>query len=58
VRNAGYRKGGALTVLYPIYATTFIWAALIALVVYGTPIKPVNIVGMSLLVIGMYLMGR
>ncbi|MGB5276203.1 MAG: hypothetical protein WBO16_16940 [Gammaproteobacteria bacterium] len=55
---AAFRKGGALTVLYPIYATTFIWAALIALVVYGTPIKPVNIVGMSLLVIGMYLMGR
>ncbi len=55
---AAFKKGGALTVLYPIYATTFIWAALIALVVYGTPIKPVNITGMSLLVIGMYLMGR
>ncbi|MGB5456893.1 MAG: hypothetical protein WBO18_13135, partial [Gammaproteobacteria bacterium] len=55
---AAFKKGGALTVLYPIYASTFIWAALIALVVYGTPIKPVNIVGMSLLVIGMYLMGR
>lgn len=55
---AAFKKGGALTVLYPIYATTFIWAALIALVVYGTPIKPVNIVGMSLLVIGMYLMGK
>ena len=33
-------------------------AALIALVVYGTAIKPVNMVGMSLLVIGMYLMGK
>jgi len=55
---AAFRKGGALTVLYPVYATTFIWAALIALLVYGTPIKPVNIVGMSLLVIGMYLMGK
>ena len=55
---AAFKKGGALTVLYPIYATTFIWAALIALVVYGTPIKPVNIVGMTLLVTGMYLMGK
>lgn len=55
---AAFKKGGALTVLYPVYATTFIWAALIALLVYGTPIKPVNIVGMSLLVIGMYLMGK
>jgi len=55
---AAFRKGGALTVLYPIYATTFIWAALIALYAYGTPIKPINIGGMALLVAGMYLMGK
>ena len=55
---AAFKKGGSLTVLYPVYATTFIWAALIALVAYNTPIKPVNIVGMAVLVVGMYLMGR
>ena len=55
---AAFRKGGALTVLYPIYATTFIWAALLALYFYGTPIKPVNMAGMGLLIAGMYLMGR
>jgi len=55
---AAFKKGGALTVLYPIYATTFIWAALIALLVYGTPIKPINVAGMGLLVFGMYLMGK
>lgn len=55
---AAFKKGGSLTVLYPIYATTFIWAALIALMVYGTPIKPINVAGMCLLVVGMYLMGR
>jgi multidrug transporter EmrE-like cation transporter len=55
---AAFRRGGSLTVLYPIYATTFIWAALIALRVYGTPIKPVNVGGMLLLVAGMFLMGR
>ncbi len=55
---AAFKKGGALTVLYPIYATTFIWAAVLALIVYHTPIKPVNIAGMSLLIGGMYLMGR
>jgi len=47
-----------LTVLYPIYASTFVWAALIALYAYGTPIKLVNIAGMALLVGGMYLMGK
>lgn len=55
---AGFKKGGAMTVLYPIYATTFIWGALIGLLAYGTPIKPVNIAGMLLLVLGIHLMGR
>ena len=55
---AAFKKGGSLTVLYPIYATTFVWAAVIALFVYGTPIKAVNIAGMALLVAGMYLMGK
>lgn len=55
---AAFRKGGSLTVLYPIYATTFVWAAFIGLWAYGTPIKPVNVAGMLVLILGMYLMGR
>jgi uncharacterized membrane protein len=55
---AAFKRGGALTVLYPIYASTFIWAAFISLAAYGTPIKPANIAGMILLVAGMFLMGR
>ncbi len=55
---AAFKRGGELAVLYPLYATTFIWAAVIALLAYGTPIRPVNVAGMLLLVGGMYLMGR
>lgn len=55
---AAFKKGGALSVLYPIYASTFIWAAILAMVVYGTPIKPINVGGMLLLVGGMFLMGK
>jgi len=55
---AAYRRGGALTVLYPTYASTFVFAALIGRWVYGTPITLVNIFGMLLLGAGMYLMGR
>jgi hypothetical protein len=55
---AAFKRGGSLTVLYPIYASTFIWAAIIARFAYQTPIQPVNMAGMLLLVIGMYLMGR
>jgi multidrug transporter EmrE-like cation transporter len=55
---AAFRRGGQLQVLYPVYATTFIWGALIAMIAYGAPIKPVNVAGMVLLVGGMYLMGK
>ena len=55
---AAFKRGGALTVLYPVYATTFIWAAGIAWLIYGVPIRPANIAGMLLLLGGMYLMGR
>ena len=55
---AAFKKGGSLTVLYPTYATTFIWAAVIAFFAYGTPIKTINLAGMAFLVLGMYLMGK
>lgn len=55
---AAFKKGGSLTVLYPIYASTFIWAAVIGLLAYGTPIKTINVIGMLLIIGGMYLMGR
>ncbi|MEM7559240.1 MAG: hypothetical protein AAF394_08955, partial [Planctomycetota bacterium] len=54
---AAFKRGGELSVLYPIYASTFIWAALIGLFAYGTSISLVNIVGMLLLIAGMYCMG-
>lgn len=55
---AAFKRGGDLAVLYPVYASTFIWGALIALVAYRTPITPTNIAGMIAMVGGMYLMGR
>lgn len=55
---AAFKRGGALSVLYPVYASTFIWAALLGLWAYGTPIRPANMAGMALLIAGMYLMGR
>jgi multidrug transporter EmrE-like cation transporter len=54
---AAFKRGGAMSVLYPIYASTFIWGALIALAAFGEPIRPVNILGMAVLVVGMLLMG-
>lgn len=55
---AAFKKGGSLTVLYPIYATTFIWGAVIAFYAFGAPIKPINVLGMLTLILGMFLMGK
>jgi len=54
---AAFKCGGAMSVLYPVYASTFIWGALIAWLAFGEPIRPMNILGMALLVSGMCLMG-
>lgn len=53
-----FKLGGSLTVLYPIYASTFIWAALIAWKAYGTPITWTNILGMVFLLAGMFFLGK
>ncbi len=55
---AAYRRGGALTVLYPVYASTFAWAAVLVWLGGGAPVRPVHLAGMALLVGGMYLLGR
>ena len=55
---AGFRSGGSPSALYPIYATTFIWAALIARVMHGTSIAPIHVAGMVLIIAGVSLMGR
>ncbi|QDT08908.1 hypothetical protein [Planctomycetes bacterium K23_9] len=54
---AAFKRGGELSVLYPIYASTFVWASLIGLLAYGTPISLVDVGGMVRLFAGMFLMG-
>jgi multidrug transporter EmrE-like cation transporter len=54
---AAFRRGGSMAVLYPLYASTFVWGAVIALMAFGTPIRPVHGLGMLLLIGGMLLMG-
>jgi multidrug transporter EmrE-like cation transporter len=55
---AAFRRGGELSILYPLYATTFIWAAGIAWWAYEVPIKPINLLGMVCLIAGMFFMGK
>lgn len=51
---AAFKQGGSLMVLYPIYASTFIWAALIAWQVEGASITLTNVFGMGLIIAGMF----
>ena len=55
---AAFRQKASPSTLYPLYATTFIWAALIERALYGRTISIANVAGMALLVGGMYLLGR
>lgn len=55
---SAFRRGGEPTVLYPIYATTFVWAAVIGLAVYQVPIRGIHVLGMFLIIAGISLMGR
>lgn len=55
--TSAFRAGGMVTVLYPIYASTFIWAAVMGWAFYGQPVRPIHLLGMLLLIVGMYCMG-
>jgi len=55
---AAFKQKASPSALYPLYATTFIWAALLDHVLYGRIISVANTAGMFLLVGGMYLLGR
>ena len=54
----GLKKGGQLTVLYPIYATTFIWAALIGVLVLGENLTLFRILGTALIILGVIFVVR
>jgi drug/metabolite transporter (DMT)-like permease len=47
-----FKKGGQLTILYPIYATTFIWAALIGIFILGEQFNLYKILGSVLIILG------
>ncbi len=54
--TSAFRLGGTVRVLYPIYASTFIWAAVMSLAFYGQPIRLTHGIGMLLLIVGILCM--
>jgi multidrug transporter EmrE-like cation transporter len=55
---SAFKIGGELTVLYPLYASTFIWAMIIGKFVLGENIGPAKLLGVAVIAAGMFLIGR
>ncbi|RKZ20859.1 hypothetical protein DRQ18_05505 [bacterium] len=53
-----FKLGGELTVLYPVYATTFIWAMLIGYIFLKEPITGWKILGTLFILMGIYFIAR
>jgi drug/metabolite transporter (DMT)-like permease len=49
---AAFKLGGRLSVIYPMYATTFIWGALIGVLVVGEPWSWAQVTGIAVIVAG------
>ncbi len=58
LRSRFQERWGIVLCCTRVYASTFIFAAIISFYAFGTEIRPINILGMLLLVAGMYFMGR
>jgi multidrug transporter EmrE-like cation transporter len=48
-----YKFGGKISVVYPFYATTFVWGTLIGIIFEKEPVKAGHFVGLSLLLVGL-----
>lgn len=45
-------RGGELTVLYPIIATSYVWVVILALLFLGEPIHYLRLTGIALIILG------
>lgn len=55
---AAFRIGGQMTVLYPMYASTFIWALMIGVFCLKEPLSIFKLCGIVLIIGGMFLIAR
>lgn len=53
-----FKLGGELTVLYPVYATTFIWAAIIGILFLNEPMTISKVGGILLIILGVIFIAR
>ena len=51
-----YKMGGQISVVYPFYATTFVWGVVIGHFLEKEPIKLSSLVGLAFVLVGVSLM--
>ncbi len=55
---AAFRIGGELSVLYPMYASTFVWALLIGVLFLKEPLSIHKLCGIAMITGGMFLIAK
>lgn len=50
---AAYKLGGRISIVYPFYATTFIWGAIIGRFIENEPLKLPYFLGLGLVMLGL-----
>ena len=55
---AAFRIGGELTVLYPVYATTFLWAAVLGVFLLDESFGVAKGLGVALIIAGVFFTAR
>lgn len=51
----GYKLGGKISVVYPFYATTFVWGALLGVVLEKESLRWPSVLGLVCIIIGLSL---
>lgn len=47
-----FRMGGRMSVVYPMYATTFLWGSLMGILIDKEPWNPIQLIGVVLVMVG------
>jgi multidrug transporter EmrE-like cation transporter len=50
--SISYKMGGRISVVYPFYATTFLWGTLLGVLVEREPWQPIYVLGLGLILSG------
>ena len=51
-------RDGELSMLYPVIALTYVWVSVLSFLIFRESLPPMKLLGISLIVIGVAVLGR